>query len=216
MSNILWCPGFEINCIPNNSLKIDVYSTNYYSVSYLQKKIPNIFLQKYLHFRFYVPHNIPCGGHKQATAKCLSEPSQLATLKPLSLSTLLAVVTCAPLLLERSVWTTKIWYEQPTRYFLQTLLYLLHLIFQVGIVDICLVWFRSILNKSYPTLFNRYFLAYWNCLIFQVHPSHGTAYISFGGQEIPYKNYQVLCKVVGWHKRRYYKKLHLVIPAKML
>ncbi|XP_053605719.1 uncharacterized protein LOC128672526 isoform X2 [Plodia interpunctella] len=31
----------------------------------------------------------------------------------------------------------------------------------------------------------------------KVHPSHGCCYISFGGMEIPYKTYEVLCKVVG-------------------
>lgn len=29
----------------------------------------------------------------------------------------------------------------------------------------------------------------------QVHPSHGCSYISFGGSEIPYKHYEVLCRV---------------------
>ncbi|CAH0583070.1 unnamed protein product [Chrysodeixis includens] len=31
----------------------------------------------------------------------------------------------------------------------------------------------------------------------KVHPSHGCAYISFGGSEITYKHYEVLCKIVG-------------------
>ncbi|KOB67603.1 Farnesoic acid O-methyltransferase, partial [Operophtera brumata] len=31
----------------------------------------------------------------------------------------------------------------------------------------------------------------------KVHPSHGCCYISFGGTEIPYKSYEVLCKIVG-------------------
>lgn len=30
----------------------------------------------------------------------------------------------------------------------------------------------------------------------KVHPSHGCCYISFGGEEIPMKNYEVLCKIV--------------------
>ncbi|KAJ0177812.1 hypothetical protein K1T71_006685 [Dendrolimus kikuchii] len=29
----------------------------------------------------------------------------------------------------------------------------------------------------------------------KVHPSHGCCYISFDGSEIPYKNYEVLCKI---------------------
>ncbi|XP_060802280.1 uncharacterized protein LOC106137666 [Amyelois transitella] len=31
----------------------------------------------------------------------------------------------------------------------------------------------------------------------KVHPSHGCCYISFGGVEMPFKNYEVLCKIVG-------------------
>ena len=31
----------------------------------------------------------------------------------------------------------------------------------------------------------------------KVHPSHGCCYISFGGSEITYKSYEVLCKIVG-------------------
>ncbi|XP_075976237.1 uncharacterized protein LOC142976643 isoform X2 [Anticarsia gemmatalis] len=31
----------------------------------------------------------------------------------------------------------------------------------------------------------------------KVHPSHGCCYISFGGSEISYKSYEVLCKIVG-------------------
>ncbi|CAB3235671.1 unnamed protein product [Arctia plantaginis] len=31
----------------------------------------------------------------------------------------------------------------------------------------------------------------------KVHPSHGCSYISFGGSEIPYKQYEVLCRIVG-------------------